>query len=137
MNFTVEVTKNKIPCLWEQGGAKNEKDGFALLITGKDGQAKMPILVKTNVYEQSEKHALLPATVKSHIVEVNRKNNKYNIDIYEIINIKGNQAETKKLCHYSNGIWDKEPSMKFYDAIQQGIKKTKDNSTFAPYYIME
>jgi hypothetical protein len=136
MNFTVEMTRNRIPCLWERGGEKSEGNGYAQLITNQNGLPKMPIMLNQSD-EETDEHALLPATVKSHIVEVKRKNYNYSINIYEIININGNQAETKQIYNYKEGKWDKEPSMKFYDVIQRGIEKTKDSTSFAPYYIME
>lgn len=136
MNFNVEFSKNKVPCLWEKGGSKSEKEGYARIITGRYGQPKMPLHIKPNFYNQSDESALIPATKDSHIVEVMRHSNGYDINIYQIENIEGNQAQTKLLHSYNNKEWNNEPSMIFYDAIESGMKKTKDKKTFAPYFVM-
>jgi hypothetical protein len=135
MNFKVEFSRNRVPCIWEKGGYKDEKS-YSQVITNQHGQPKRPLMIRNNLYEQSDNHALMPISLRNYIVRAEISEGRFNIDVYKVEKINDSSIDTVMTNNFNTGKWNVNPEMMLYDAIDSAMRKAKDFTSSAPYYVM-
>lgn len=137
LEFDLEISKNKLPCLWESGGGYSNT-GDAQIITDKNGEEKRPIYIKTSGERACLNHALIPIRKGDHVINLNRHRDNYRINICEIdkINIDKKIAtcNTKNVFKYNK--WKKELNEKFDNAVNAAIDKSNDYHCRDPYFVL-
>lgn len=83
MNFTLEISKKGIPCLWESGGGSSNT-GNATIIAADNGQPIPPIYVKTRGDLSNEKHALIPVHPGAIVIIADHHRGDFEISVYRL-----------------------------------------------------
>jgi hypothetical protein len=95
--ITIERSRRGIPCLWEQGGGLSNT-GTSRIISDCDGNAKTALYVRTHGDLACGNHALIPIKAGDKIVTVDRHRSNVDIQVYEIVGIKGDSATIQPYC---------------------------------------
>lgn len=125
-NFTIEISKKGIPCLWECGGGY-KKTGDATVIAGKHGEAKKAIYVRTHGDLSCNNHALIPVKVGDYVINVDHQHGNNTIKIFQIteINLDEKIAEAVSV--------EKIPTH-LQDAVDACVDKSYDYHCRSSYY---
>lgn len=145
----ISVARNtRMPCLWERGGYSVEnKKGYAIIITGENGDAKKSIAGRS---EENNRHALIPIEVGDLCLEAIKDDynkvfeGKVCINIWKIkkININPKQMLPTGDCllelinNYSFGIWIEEKQAEELKVPLKILeKKVETVNCVNPFYI--
>ena len=127
---------NDFPCLWESGGAKNEKYGNARIVTGFNGEPLAPIGTATR---ENGDHALFVIGIGSHFISATRFSDRIKMEIQKIISVpsEGHKAQATTIYRFDNGVWDREPHSDFFPAIKEARKKCHELNCRQAFYFRE
>ena len=105
--LTLKITRSKrgIPCLWERGGGYSNT-GEARLICDIDGYPKKAIYIRKSGSLACEEHALIPVTKNDVVVKASHHRKDFEIEIYSISQIQGEEAHLELINSFSKGEWD-------------------------------
>lgn len=125
-NFTIEISKKGIPCLWESGGGWSNT-GYATVIAGKHGEAKKAIYVRTHGNLACDDHALIPVKVGDYVINAGHEHGNNTIEIFQItgINLDEKIAEAVSV--------EKIPTH-LQDAVDACVDKSYDYHCRSSYY---
>lgn len=117
-----ELTKSKMPAIWERGGHL-EDTGAAIVVAADDGSRKKAIHI-TN--KPNGRHALIPIRQNDIIVTVKViLNSVYSISIYriQIIDFERRKANLLKIANCQKNQWDDPIVANAYSVVVEKAKK--------------
>lgn len=125
-NFTIEISKKGIPCLWECGGGY-KKTGDATVIAGTHGEAKKAIYVKSHGDLACKDHALIPVKVGDYVINVDHQHGNNTIKIFQIteINLDSKIAEAASV---------EQMPAHLQEAVDACVDKSYDYHCRSSYY---
>lgn len=119
----LHISGSGLPCLWEEGGGWTNT-GSSRIICDHFGNAKTAIYVLTHGDLCNGKHALIPVAVGDMVVEADRHREKYQIFVWKIIRIDGDEATLRLLEYCRDTTID---NMNVYcDAVSAAMEKASD-----------
>lgn len=134
----IERTKKGYPAFWESGGGYRNT-GDATIISGKDGQPKKAIYIRSRGSLANANHALIIIQVGDYIVEANHHREDFEIQIFRITGFEdkeeGTYALTEQVYEFSRGEWDKEPPAYLEQAVHAAMHKATCYHCREPHYI--
>lgn len=136
--FNIEITKRRLPAMWEAGGGSSNT-GDAIIITNNNGGPKKPVYIRQKGSLSNSVHALIIVQVEDYIISTKHHRRDFDTRIYKIknIDIENKVAEADLLYTFSEGEWDKEPPDYLAAAIDAATKKACDYHCRRPYYILK
>ena len=134
MEVIIERSKKGLPCLWEQGGA-GSSTGNARIIAGKNGEPKTAIYIRTRGELSNSYHALIPVCVGDYVIKANQHRQDFDISIFKIKKIDGENADTELINSFNNGEWEQEPEEALTFAISAAAKKASCYHCREPHYV--
>lgn len=125
-NFTIEISKKGIPCLWESGGGWSNT-GYATVIAGTHGEAKKAIYVRTYGDLACKDHALIPVKVGDYVINAENNRKEENIEVYQItgINLDSKIAEAASV---------EQMPAHLQEAVDACVDKSYDYHCRSSYY---
>ncbi len=132
----IERTKKGFPALWESGGGYTNT-GEAIIITGKNGEAKQPIYIRRKGQLACCRHALIPVDVGYYIISAKHHRRNFEISVYRITEILKEDASIERVAWFSIGEWDTVPFVSLEASIQAAMKKATCYHCREPHYIRE
>jgi hypothetical protein len=134
-NFKLAHSKSGVSCLWEAGGAYSNH-GSAILIADANGAKIKPLYIRTRGELACGDHAMIPVTVGATVVQADQWHGDYDIYVYQIAEIRDQEAIAKLEYHFSCGEWDCPPDDKFSAVIGAAKKKAASYHCRMPYYVL-
>ena len=132
----IERTKQGYPAYWEGGGG-HRNTGDATIISGKDGQPKKAIYIRSRGSLANGNHALIILEVGDYIVEANHHREDFEIEIFKIQDFEEETAVVEKAYCFSRGEWDKEPPANLEQAVYTAMHKATCYHCREPHYIRD
>ncbi len=127
-----DVTKRGFPAMWESGGGLTSR-GSAIIITGKQGEARRPVYVPRGGHLAGGKHALIVVHEGYHLVYAGVARGDRSRAVIEKItsisvkDIDGEEwdssVELEKINTFSCGEWERPLDEKFIPAIEAAFNK--------------
>jgi hypothetical protein len=131
----IERTKQGYPAYWEGGGG-HRNTGDATIISGKDGQPKKAIYIRTRGSLANANHALVILEVGDYIIEANHHREDFNIYIYKILQFKTEKfVEEKDRFVLKEKISEEEFVERYKQTYNEYIKgKSSEINGLTRYY---
>lgn len=136
MEIKLNFTKKGHPALWEKGGGMTNT-GNSQIIANADGSAKKPVYINRRGHLSNGEHALLIVSQGDLVIQANHHRRDFEIVVMKIVSIQEENAELKKLHHFSMGEWDIEPSAHLQSAIEAAKEKATCYHCRSPHYTTE
>lgn len=133
--FSIERSKKGIPCMWECGGGASNT-GDSRIICDMNGNPKTPLYIRRRGSLSNDNHALIPVRVNDVIIDAYQHRGDFEIGIYQIKEIKDDEAVSEKINGFDYGEWD-NPLEKFKSAVDAAMKKAKCYHCRRPFFIKE
>ena len=146
LKFFGVYNRTKEPCVWEEGGADDNK-GSVLLITDPEGNPLTPSFSLTNTNVVNGKHALVPVWAGCYMVMGGQRKGQEILTVYKITSVESSidahlssPSFTLDLICYSNGgeftsnvestFWTVETP-----AWKAAMKRMYEKNAFVPAYV--
>ena len=125
----IELSKKKLPCMWEKGGQIDDFNGSSTIICDEFGNSIRPISIRRTGILSCSKHALVVIHKNYIIVEVSyqEKSPIIKIDVLRIVDLNYDKCYvvTETVENLSFPYYDQ----KDIDKAEERIKKTCDDSS--------
>lgn len=132
--INLELSNSGIPCLWEEGGEASNT-GSATIIAGAEGQALNPVYIKRKGHLSNGQHALISVEVGYYIIEVWQQRGDFEINIYQVKDVKGEEATVEEVATFNMNEWNKPVHAFLGDAIKASKEKAMCYHCKEPYFI--
>lgn len=133
--FKIDRTKKGYPSLWESGGGYRNT-GYSTIIAGKDGEAKVPVYIKSRGHLANQEHALFIVEVDDHIINADHHREDFEIEVYRIVEIDKENVKCELVHQFSQGEWDTEPQGDLANAVQAAMNKATCYHCREPHYFV-
>lgn len=139
----IHDTKRGYAAMWECGGGLTNT-GRAQIITGRDGEKRRPVYVRTRGHLASGDHALLTVHNGFYVVNAGHHRGDFTISVWRIVktsveDIDGEKWDTKATLElvnrFDDGEWNVPLDAKFEAAVEAARNKARAYHTRHAYYI--
>lgn len=134
VKIQIQRTKQGLPALWESGGGYTQT-GDAIVIAGPNGEKKAPYYIRQRGHLACDRHALLLIHEGDIIIEAEHHHKDFEIRVWRIVQIIGEEAWLNLMYEFSWGEWDTEPPEYLQPAIEAAMKKATCYHCREPHYI--
>lgn len=136
--IALSVSNKGVPCLWENGGKKEENFGQSFIIADKYGKPKKPLYIRAQPKPNSG-HALIPVRTQDVIVVCKIKNDVETIQIYTItqIDLEGKVAVVNVLNSFEEGEWTTSLDNRFDKVVEAAKRKASTKDCIEVGYAVE
>lgn len=134
------ISKYGLPTLAESGGASEENNnGYAFIVSNKNGQRKVPIYIPKYGKLINGEHAFFVIRNEDIIVESTIKNKNTEIYVYRIksINIQTKEVSLDLIEIYTGDNSFGFSNSKYYRVISTAITKASTFNCKNPFYFAE
>lgn len=139
LTLNLTISKKGIPCLWESGGGYTNT-GSSQIVADELLQPKKPIYVRNRGSLACDDHALIPVKVGDVVIVADHHRGDFEITIWEITAIAGENATLEIASEFSDGEWEnfKDCDLKLAasPAVNAAMAKATHYHCRQPYYIV-
>jgi len=142
--ISIDTTKRGFAAMWESGGGLTS-GGSAIIITGKNGEARRPVYMPRGGHLACGNHALITVHEGFYIVHAGvSRGTRSSASISRIVSVSVKdisgekweaKAEVEEVNTFSKGEWDKPLDEKFAPAVEAAFHKAGSYHCRSAYYI--
>lgn len=136
MKMKIERTKKGLPAMWESGGGMTNT-GHATIIANHNGAPKKPVYIRRSGSLSCNNHALFIVEVGDLVIEAGHHRFDFEIAVYRIEAIDGEEARLSLLHEFSRGEWDVEPPADIMKAVEAAQEKAMIYHCRLPVYYID
>src|SRR3989338_7678667 len=142
--ISIDTTKRGFAAMWESGGGLTS-GGSAIIITGKNGEARRPVYMPRGGHLACGTHALITVHDGFYYVRAGVScGSRSSASVWRIVStsvkdIDGEKwsasAEVELVNSFSKGEWDKPLEEKFAPAVEAAFRKASSYHCRSAYYV--